>query len=117
MEIKKILDEYVIGQEDAKKILSVAVHNHYKRIETRVASGRRGASKVQYHAASVPQGPEKPCSPRPWQVSSTFRSRLRTRRRLTEAGYVGEDVENIILNLLQSAELRYRADPERDRLH
>ena len=48
VEIKRVLDQYVVGQDPAKKILSVAVHNHYKRIDNQMTRGRRGTSKEQY---------------------------------------------------------------------
>ncbi len=112
VEIKKVLDEYVIGQEHAKKVLSVAVHNHYKRIETR---GRRHPDEVEIQKSNIlligPTGTGKTL------LAQTLARMLRVpftiadATTLTEAGYVGEDVENIILNLLQSADFdRSRAE-------
>ncbi len=71
MEIKAKLDEYVIGQEHAKRILSVAVHNHYKRIDSRVASG-----DVELQKSNIIPDLGKHFLPRHWPVSSTFPSRL-----------------------------------------
>jgi len=78
MEIKAKLDEYVIGQEQAKKILSVAVHNHYKRIDARVASGDVELQKSNI-LSSGRRGQGKRCWPRRWPASSTSRLRSRTR--------------------------------------
>ena len=102
-EIKTVLDQYVIGQERAKKILSVAVHNHYKRIE----SGN-DAGDVELQKSNIlligPTGSGKTL------LAQTLAKMLRVpftiadATTLTEAGYVGEDVENIILRLLQAAD-------------
>ena len=102
-EIKRILDEYVIGQERAKKILSVAVHNHYKRIDSQMVDRRRRAAEVEHPAARAHRhrqdaaGADARALP---QVPFTIADATT----LTEAGYVGEDVENIILSLLQNAD-------------
>jgi ATP-dependent Clp protease ATP-binding subunit ClpX len=102
-EIKTVLDQYVIGQERAKKILAVAVHNHYKRIESDGDSG-----DVELQKSNIlligPTGSGKTL------LAQTLAKMLRVpftiadATTLTEAGYVGEDVENIILRLLQSAD-------------
>ncbi|HEY7363346.1 MAG TPA: ATP-dependent Clp protease ATP-binding subunit ClpX [Methylomirabilota bacterium] len=102
-EIKNVLDQYVVGQERAKKILAVAVHNHYKRIE----SGG-DASDVELQKSNIlligPTGSGKTL------LAQTLAKVLRVpftiadATTLTEAGYVGEDVENIILRLLQAAD-------------
>ena len=102
-EIKNVLDQYVVGQERAKKILAVAVHNHYKRIE---AGGEAG--EVELQKANIlligPTGSGKTL------LAQTLAKMLRVpftiadATTLTEAGYVGEDVENIILRLLQAAD-------------
>ena len=102
-EIKSALDQYVIGQERAKKILSVAVHNHYKRIESGNDSG-----DVELQKSNIlligPTGSGKTL------LAQTLAKMLRVpftiadATTLTEAGYVGEDVENIILRLLQAAD-------------
>ncbi|MGB7573408.1 MAG: ATP-dependent Clp protease ATP-binding subunit ClpX [Thermodesulfobacteriota bacterium] len=103
MEIKAKLDEYVIGQENAKKILSVAVHNHYKRIDTRVASG-----DVELQKSNIiligPTGSGKTLLAQTLARILDVPFTIADATCLTEAGYVGEDVENIILSLLQSAD-------------
>lgn len=104
-EIKATLDDYIIGQERAKRILSVAVHNHYKRIFT-AKSSRPDDVEVQKSNILLigPTGSGKTL------LAQTLARMLRVpftvadATSLTEAGYVGEDVENIILNLLQAAD-------------
>jgi ATP-dependent Clp protease ATP-binding subunit ClpX len=102
-EIKAKLDEYVIGQEHAKKILSVAVHNHYKRIDSRVSSG-----DVELQKSNIiligPTGSGKTLLAQTLARVLDVPFTLADATCLTEAGYVGEDVENIILSLLQSAD-------------
>ena len=103
MEIKAKLDEYVIGQENSKKILSVAVHNHYKRIDSRVASG-----DVELQKSNIiligPTGSGKTLLAQTLARILDVPFTIADATCLTEAGYVGEDVENIILSLLQSAD-------------
>jgi len=101
-EIKAALDEYVIGQEQAKKILSVAVHNHYRRIESQSFVG-----DVELQKANIlllgPTGSGKTLLAQTLARILDVPFTIADATTLTEAGYVGEDVENIILNLLQAA--------------
>jgi ATP-dependent Clp protease ATP-binding subunit ClpX len=103
MEIKAKLDEYVIGQEYAKKILSVAVHNHYKRIDSRVLS-----VDVELQKSNIiligPTGSGKTLLAQTLARILDVPFTIADATCLTEAGYVGEDVENIILSLLQAAD-------------
>src|SRR4026208_1212007 len=102
-EIKKVLDQYVIGQERAKKILAVAVHNHYKRIDSSLVTGA-----VELQKSTIPLvGPTGSGKTLLAQTLARFLQvpfAIADATSLTEAGYVGEDVENIILNLLQAAD-------------
>jgi len=103
-EIKKFLDEYVIGQDEAKKRLAVAVYNHYKRIEI---SKQRGRNEVELTKANIlligPTGSGKTLLAQTLARLLSVPFTIVDATTLTEAGYVGEDVENIILKLLQSA--------------
>jgi ATP-dependent Clp protease ATP-binding subunit ClpX len=102
-EIKKIMDEYVIGQERAKKILAVAVHNHYKRIDSRVDT--QGIELQKSNILLVgPTGCGKTLLAQTLAKILNVPFTIADATSLTEAGYVGEDVENIILSLLQAAD-------------
>jgi len=102
-EIKSILDQYVIGQERAKRILAVAVHNHYKRIDSRLE-----LDGVELQKANIlligPTGSGKTLLAQTLARILNVPFTIADATSLTEAGYVGEDVENIILSLLQAAD-------------
>lgn len=102
-EIKEAIDDYVIGQERAKKILSVAVYNHYKRIESRAEM-----EDVEIQKSNIlligPTGCGKTLLAQTLARILDVPFTIADATTLTEAGYVGEDVENIIVNLLQSAD-------------
>ena len=102
-EIKEALDEYVIGQERAKRILSVAVHNHYKRIDS--SAGLDGIELQKSNIMLVgPTGTGKTLLAQTLARILNVPFTIADATSLTEAGYVGEDVENIILSLLQVSE-------------
>ena len=102
-EIKKVLDEYVIGQEDAKKTLSVAVYNHYKRINS-----SKEINDVEIQKSNIlllgPTGSGKTLLAQTLARVLNVPFAIADATTLTEAGYVGEDVENILLKLIQSAD-------------
>ena len=104
-EIKKFLDEYVIGQEQTKKKLAVAVYNHYKRIE--IQRQARNGSDVELTKSNIlligPTGTGKTLLAQTLAKLLSVPFTIVDATTLTEAGYVGEDVENIILKLLQAA--------------
>jgi ATP-dependent Clp protease ATP-binding subunit ClpX len=104
-EIKKILDDYVIGQENAKKVLSVAVYNHYKRMD---AEGMEAKDDVELSKSNIlligPTGSGKTLLAETLARLLNVPFTIADATTLTEAGYVGEDVENIIQKLLQKCD-------------
>ena len=102
-EIKRVLDQYVIGQERAKKILAVAVHNHYKRIDSQMVTG-----DVELQKSNIlllgPTGSGKTLLAQTLARFLQVPFTIADATSLTEAGYVGEDVENILVRLLQAGE-------------
>ncbi|MBJ2356486.1 ATP-dependent Clp protease ATP-binding subunit ClpX, partial [Sphaerochaeta sp. S2] len=103
-ELKEYMDEYVIGQEDAKRVLAVAVYNHYKRVKYQKQISEQGVELDKSNILMVgPTGTGKTL------LASTLAKKLQVpfaiadATTLTEAGYVGEDVENILLKLIQNA--------------
>jgi ATP-dependent Clp protease ATP-binding subunit ClpX len=105
-EIKGVLDEYVIGQQGAKKVLAVAVYNHYKRLETRL--GERGKDEIELAKSNIlligPTGCGKTLLAETLARLLNVPFTIADATTLTEAGYVGEDVENIIQKLLQKCD-------------
>ncbi len=103
-QIKEFLDEYVIGQEAAKRAIAVAVHNHYKRLNHR----DQGNDDVELDKSNIlmvgPTGSGKTLIARTLARILNVPFAIADATTLTEAGYVGEDVENVLLRLLQSAE-------------
>lgn len=117
-EIKKLLDDYVVGQDEAKKVLSVAVYNHYKRINHNVkyGKGKKADSKntaVELDKSNVlligPTGTGKTMLARTLARILKVPFAQADATTLTEAGYVGEDVENILLKLIQNANYDIKA--------
>ncbi|MCB9978635.1 MAG: ATP-dependent Clp protease ATP-binding subunit ClpX [Rhodospirillales bacterium] len=102
-EIKGVLDDYVIGQDRAKRILSVAVHNHYKRLETSQKGGDVELSKSNILLVG-PTGCGKTLLAQTLARILDVPFTMADATTLTEAGYVGEDVENIVLKLLQNCD-------------
>ncbi len=103
LDIKTVLDDYVIGQEKAKRVLSVAVHNHYKRLANAGKVGDLEISKSNIMLVG-PTGSGKTLLAQTLARILDVPFTMADATTLTEAGYVGEDVENIILKLLQSAD-------------
>ncbi len=112
-EIKKQLDDFIIGQEDAKKVLSVAVYNHYKRLNYNIIDKKSKEEDVVLEKSNIlmlgPTGSGKTLLARTLAkiLKVPFASADATT--LTEAGYVGEDVENILLKLIQNANYDVKA--------
>jgi len=102
-EINKFLNEYVIGQKDSKKILSVAVYNHYKRLSSNLESDNIEISKSNILLVG-PTGTGKTLLAQTLAKILDVPFTVADATSLTEAGYVGEDVENIILKLLQASD-------------
>lgn len=105
-EIKEALDEYTIGQDYAKKVLSVAVHNHYRRISNQGKNGSKNGVELQKSNVLLigPTGSGKTLLAQTLARILNVPFTIADATSLTEAGYVGEDVENIIVNLLQAAD-------------
>jgi ATP-dependent Clp protease ATP-binding subunit ClpX len=103
VEVKDVLDDFVIGQERAKKVLAVAVYNHYKRVEVAEKAGDVDTQKSNILLLG-PTGSGKTLLAQTLARVLDVPFAIADATNLTEAGYVGEDVENIILNLLQAAD-------------
>ncbi|MBO5745089.1 MAG: ATP-dependent Clp protease ATP-binding subunit ClpX [Clostridia bacterium] len=107
-EIKKTLDDYVVGQDDAKKALCVAVYNHYKRILSKNEKSKKADDGVEIQKSNVlllgPTGVGKTYLAQMLAKTLKVPFAIADATTLTEAGYVGEDVENILLKLIQAAE-------------
>ena len=107
-EIKQVLDEYVIGQENAKKTLSVAVYNHYKRINNDIEKSTNKNDDVEIKKSNIlllgPTGCGKTLLAQTLAKVLNVPFAIADATTLTEAGYVGEDVENILLKLIQAAD-------------
>ena len=103
VEIKEFLDDYVIGQEDAKRVLAVSVYNHYKRV-----MAPKGLDEVELQKSNIimigPTGSGKTYLAQTLAKIINVPFAIADATTLTEAGYVGEDVENILLKLLQAAD-------------
>ncbi|MBE6061039.1 MAG: AAA family ATPase, partial [Clostridium sulfidigenes] len=102
-EIRKYLDQYVVGQDDAKKALSVAVYNHYKRINSNVMD-----NDIELQKSNIlllgPTGSGKTLLAQTLAKMLNVPFAIADATTLTEAGYVGEDVENILLKLIQNSD-------------
>ncbi|HVT90212.1 MAG TPA: ATP-dependent Clp protease ATP-binding subunit ClpX [Tepidisphaeraceae bacterium] len=107
-QIKDFLDQYVVGQNYAKKALSVSVHNHYKRLTTQEATPEEKANDIEIDKSNVlligPTGSGKTLLAKTLARVLNVPFAIGDATTLTEAGYVGEDVENILLKLLQNAD-------------
>src|SRR3954468_24312608 len=107
-QLKEFMDQYVIGQEVAKRAMSVAVHNHYKRLAHADAGGTGGGDDIEIDKSNVlligPTGSGKTLLAKTLARCLNVPFAIGDATTLTEAGYVGEDVENLLLKLLQSAD-------------
>lgn len=104
-ELKEFLDQYVIGQEEAKKVLSVAVYNHYKRIKYAAKIKQSGVELDKSNILLIgPTGTGKTLLARTLAKKLDVPFAIADATTLTEAGYVGEDVENILLKLIENAD-------------
>ncbi len=104
-EIKAYLDQYIVGQDDAKKVLSVAVYNHYKRLKHNKSSDKEGVEIQKSNILLVgPTGSGKTLLAQTLAKMLDVPFAVADATTLTEAGYVGDDVENILLRLYQNAE-------------
>ena len=105
VEIRNFLDEYVIGQEEAKKVLAVSVYNHYKRV---LAPKSEDKTEVELQKSNIimvgPTGSGKTYLAQTLAKIINVPFAIADATTLTEAGYVGEDVENILLKLIQNAD-------------
>jgi ATP-dependent Clp protease ATP-binding subunit ClpX len=113
-EINEVLDSYVIGQGSAKKVLSVAVYNHYKRLDTR--SGEKGKDEIELAKSNIlligPTGCGKTLLAETLARLLNVPFTIADATTLTEAGYVGEDVENIIrVSSTSTRSIRFPASP------
>ncbi len=107
-EIKAELDKYIVGQDEAKKVLSVAVYNHYKRINNAASAGKNKDDEIEIEKSNIlllgPTGCGKTLLARTLAKILNVPFATSDATTLTEAGYVGEDVENILLKLIQNAD-------------